>query len=96
MRSSLRRGAILLGMVLPMLHIAPAGFAQEWPSKPITIIVPYAVGGNADSVARLVGLDVSRRLGQPVLIDNRPGANGNVGTAMVARADPDGARSATP
>ncbi len=64
--------------------------AQAWPSKPITIVVAYAAGGGADAVARLLGQELSKRLGQQVVVDNRAGAGGNIGTASVARAAPDG------
>lgn len=65
--------------------------AQErFPSKPITIVVPQAAGGANDAIARVLGQKLSQQLGQSVVIDNRPGAGGNVGTAYVARAKPDG------
>lgn len=64
--------------------------AQSWPSKPITIVVPYAPGGGTDITARLVGKRLSERLGQPVIVDNKPGANGMIGSAYVARASAEG------
>ena len=64
--------------------------AQALPSKPIRFIVPYLAGGTTDLVARTVGEEMSRRLGQPVLIENRPGAGGNIGMDAVAKAAPDG------
>ncbi len=64
--------------------------AQAWPSKPIRIIVPYSPGGTTDLVARLVGAKLQDRLGQPVVVDNKPGANGMIGTDLVAKAPPDG------
>ncbi|WP_421955269.1 Bug family tripartite tricarboxylate transporter substrate binding protein [Polaromonas sp.] len=63
---------------------------QEWPSKPIRIIVPYPVGGNADSAARAYGEIVSAALKQPVIVDNRPGASSIIGSDAVAKAAPDG------
>lgn len=64
--------------------------ALAWPNKPITIIVPFTAGGSTDTVTRIVAENLSKRLGQPVIVDNRPGAGGTIGTAMGARAAPDG------
>jgi tripartite-type tricarboxylate transporter receptor subunit TctC len=68
-----------------------AAFAQvDWPVKPVTFIVPFAAGGGTDLFARLLGTHVARSIGQPVLIESRPGASGNIGHEAVARAAPDG------
>ena len=64
--------------------------AEEFPSRPIQLIVPYAAGGMTDQVARLASQGMAHRLGQPVLVVNRPGASTNIGTQSVARAAPDG------
>jgi tripartite-type tricarboxylate transporter receptor subunit TctC len=64
--------------------------AQSYPNKPIRLVVPYAAGGAADITARVVGQTMSQDLGVPVLVDNRGGANGNIGTDMVAKSAPDG------
>lgn len=69
---------------------APAARAQEFPSRPITIVVPFPPGGQADTLTRLVAAEMSTSLGQPVLVDNRAGAGGAIGTATVAQARPDG------
>src|SRR6266446_6152781 len=64
--------------------------AQAYPSRPVRIIVGFAAGGPADTVARLIGQWLSERLGQPIVVDNRSGASGNIGTEIVVRAPPDG------
>lgn len=67
-----------------------ASMAQDWPTKPVTIVVPFGPGASNDNFARALGEVMSRDLGQPVVIDNRPGAAGFVGASQVSRADPDG------
>ncbi|MCK9510024.1 MAG: tripartite tricarboxylate transporter substrate binding protein [Pigmentiphaga sp.] len=67
-----------------------AAAAQDFPSKPIQIIVPYAAGGSTDQLARALQSSMSTTLGQPVLVVNRPGAGGTIGTDQVARSEPDG------
>lgn len=70
---------------------APAAFAQAaWPNKPIRLIVPYTPGGFTDVTARLVAQKLQERLGQPVSIDNKPGANSIIGVDLIAKAPPDG------
>ncbi len=71
---------------------ATAGLAQAqaWPAKPLRIVVPFPAGGTSDVLARLVGLKLSESLGQPVVVDNKPGSSGNLGADMVAKAAPDG------
>ena len=72
------------------LFVAPSAFAQTYPSRPITLIVPYAAGGSVDAVARMVVPKVSERLGQNIIIENVAGAGGVTGTQRAARAAPDG------
>lgn len=67
-----------------------SAYAQAFPSKPIKMIVPYAAGGAADITARVLGQKMSESLGVPVVVDNKPGANGMIGTDAVAKAAPDG------
>lgn len=86
-----RRAAIvaMLGAVA-LCALPQTGAAQAWPDKPIRIIVPYAAGQGADVLARLVFQDLGKRLNQPIVIENRAGAGGNIGSAAAARAPADG------
>ncbi|GAA5232015.1 tripartite tricarboxylate transporter substrate binding protein [Verticiella sediminum] len=81
-----------LAATLGMLSTAPAlaASAEDFPQRPVTIVVPFPPGGATDLTARLVGDGLSRKWGQPVVIENRPGAGGNVGSEAVAKAAPDG------
>src|SRR4051812_11122356 len=83
--SMLRAGLALLAALLSC-----ASWAQSYPSHPIKIIVPYGVGGSADVYARFLGAKLQGSLGQPIVIENRPGGGAVVGTDAVAKADPDG------
>ena len=74
---------------LAALGAAPA-FAQTYPTKPITIIVPFPAGGPNDILARTLGEQLHTQLKQPVIVDNKPGATGNIGAQLVAKAAPDG------
>jgi tripartite-type tricarboxylate transporter receptor subunit TctC len=84
--SALRR--VLLAVVLAAL--APWAAAQDYPARPVRIIVPFAAGGPADVYARIVGEKLQAALGQPFVIDNRPGAGGSIGSDVVAKSTPDG------
>jgi len=90
--SSTRRTLTLAAAsALGLLALTPlAAQAQAFPTKAITIIVPFSAGGTTDILARVLGQFMSKDLGQPVIIDNRAGAGGNIGTQLVARAAPDG------
>ncbi len=79
------RRSILLSAPL-LLAQAP----EPWPNRPIRFVVPFAAGGNTDAMARLFGAFISRRLGQPVVVENRTGATGAIGTEAVIRSRPDG------
>jgi tripartite-type tricarboxylate transporter receptor subunit TctC len=89
---ALKRRTCALAAVAAALALAPlAAQAQApFPAKPITIIVPFSAGGTTDILARVVGQYMSKDLGQPVIVDNRAGAAGNIGAQIVARAAPDG------
>ena len=81
----------LFAMLAACAAIAPStADAQQWPSRPIQVIVPFAAGGSTDVAARLVGQHLSRVLGQQVVVENKTGANGNLGTELAAKAAPDG------
>jgi tripartite-type tricarboxylate transporter receptor subunit TctC len=77
-------------LVLAFSLVSGPPQSQSYPSKPIRLVVPFAAGGAADMVARLIGQAVGERLGQNVVIENRPGATGSIGSLAVARAAPDG------
>jgi tripartite-type tricarboxylate transporter receptor subunit TctC len=85
----LRASIRLLACVLLVLACAP-GFAQEYPSRPVKIIVPFAAGGPADIYARFLGQRLQDALGQPFVIEDRPGAGSVIGTDAVAKSPPDG------
>lgn len=87
------RAAACLTFIAALGGLAAASGAMAesaYPSKPITVIVPYPPGGSNDLFARIVAKEIGEELKQPVIIDNRPGASGNTGTGMVAKAAPDG------
>ncbi|HSV84277.1 MAG TPA: tripartite tricarboxylate transporter substrate binding protein [Ramlibacter sp.] len=75
---------------LALAAALPAAFAADWPARPITMIVPFPAGGSTDAVARLIAQRLSEKLGQQVVVDNKAGAGGNLGTDLVAKASPDG------
>lgn len=75
---------------LSLAALAPAGWASDWPAKPIILILGFPPGGPNDLVARAMGMRLAEQLKQPVVIENRPGANGNIAAGAVSRAAPDG------
>jgi tripartite-type tricarboxylate transporter receptor subunit TctC len=80
----------LLALTAASLLASPLLAADNWPSKPIRLVVPYPPGGSSDIIARSIGQLISQELKQTVVIENKPGANGNLGAEFVARAQPDG------
>jgi tripartite-type tricarboxylate transporter receptor subunit TctC len=79
-----------LRLLVAGLVVASSALAQDYPSKPIRLIVPYGAGGGSDFVGRLVGQKLTEQMGQSVVVDNRPGAASLLGTELAARATPDG------
>src|SRR5256885_7027740 len=76
---------ILLGLLF-----AGSAFAQDYPNRPVKIVVPYAPGGSTDIIARIVGQRLGESLGQSFIVENRPGASGNLALEAVAKSPPDG------
>ncbi|MFM9979701.1 MAG: tripartite tricarboxylate transporter substrate binding protein [Burkholderiales bacterium] len=86
---SFRRLAVAGAAALAALASVPA-LGQAWPAKPVKFVVPFPPGGSVDPLARLVGAKLSDALGQQFVIENKPGASGSIGTALVAKSPPDG------
>src|SRR5215510_16376710 len=82
------RGVIAIAALIAVL--APCAQAQDYPTRAVKIIVPFPAGGSADVVPRIVAEWLSRKWGQPVVIENRPGAGGNIGAELAYKAEPDG------
>jgi tripartite-type tricarboxylate transporter receptor subunit TctC len=78
------------GVVLAAILIGQAADAQTYPARPIQVIVPFAGGSASDVVTRIMLDRMAKSIGQPFIVDNRPGAGGNTGTAAAAKAAPDG------
>jgi tripartite-type tricarboxylate transporter receptor subunit TctC len=85
-----RRDLLKLGVALGGVSLAGSAMAQQYPQKTVTLIVPFAPGGNLDIIARVIAPAMSRALGQPIIVQNRAGAGGAIGTGEVARAEADG------
>jgi tripartite-type tricarboxylate transporter receptor subunit TctC len=81
---------LLLAATLAAPHAAAQSDAARYPARPVKIVVPLTAGGPTDILARIIGQSLSEKLGQPVVIDNRPGAGGNIGAESVAKSPPDG------
>src|SRR4051812_35903826 len=79
-----------VGLLAATVFSAPHAFAQAWPARPLTMGVPFTAGTTSDVVARALAEYLGKAIGQPVVIDNRGGAGGNLGASFVAKAAPDG------
>ncbi len=79
-------------VLLPLLiaFVSPAMAQTSYPTKPVRLVLPFPAGGSTDGIARIVGDGMSKQLGQQFLIDNRPGAAGNIASDLVAKSAPDG------
>ena len=86
----LNKTASLLAALIGAAFIAPATAQAPFPSKPIRFVVPFTAGSGTDIIARTVGEVMSKNLGQPVVVENRPGAGGTIAAAQVAKGEPDG------
>jgi tripartite-type tricarboxylate transporter receptor subunit TctC len=84
----MRKRCLLLLLFLVLAF--RSSFADDWPTRPIQIVVAFGAGGTVDIIARMVGDKLAAALGQPIVIEDKPGAGGNIGAAAVARANPDG------
>src|SRR5512142_1117015 len=86
----MKRLFLLAALAAAAAHALPAALAQGWPSKPIALVVPYPPGGPVDISARLLASKLQAAFGQPVVVENKPGAGGNIGADLVAKSAPDG------
>jgi tripartite-type tricarboxylate transporter receptor subunit TctC len=88
--NSIRRLGLALSSLPICLAIAATASAQPWPAKPVTLIVPFPAGGTTDVLARALADKLAPALGQPVIVESKPGAGATVGADYVAKAKPDG------
>src|SRR5216110_3121266 len=85
-----RLAVVLAAVVLSTPNLAAPCFAQDYPARPIRIVVPFGAGGPADVAARLIGNNLQEKFGQPIVVENRTGAGGVIGTLEAAKSPPDG------
>jgi tripartite-type tricarboxylate transporter receptor subunit TctC len=88
--TSTRRFTFTLAIALGMAALAPTAFAQPYPARPVTLVVPFPPGGGTDTGGRVIAEQLGRRWGQPVIVENKGGAAGQIGADFVAKARPDG------
>ena len=86
----MKRRSKLLAAIALAATTGLASAQQAWPSRPLKIVVPFAPGGTSDFIARLIAPSLGEALGQQVIVENRSGGNGTIGTGIVAKAPPDG------
>ena len=84
------RKSILCGLTVALAFAAVPAMGQQWPERPVNMVVAYGAGGGTDTLARIVADPLSRIVGQPVVVENRPGAGGTIGADAAAKATPDG------
>lgn len=87
---TVRSHCVIGAVIVALASVTTSLYAQTYPNKPIRFVVPYSAGGTSDIIARIIGQRLSERMGQQVVIDNRPGAGGNLGSDLVAKAMPEG------
>ena len=90
MQSRSKRGFLMAMLILPLALPALAQDSKTYPSKPITLVVPFPAGSATDNIARMLAAGMSQQAKQPVIVDNKPGADGNIAGVFAARAAPDG------
>lgn len=90
MTKSKYRGLILAAAIASAVVANASAFAQDWPTRPVTLVGPFGAGGSTDLIARIVSEEMSKGLGQPIVVEARPGSSGIVGVSYVQRAKPDG------
>ena len=79
-----------MALLALLIALPGAAHAQEWPQKTVRIVVPFPAGGSTDTLCRIVAEKLSAQWNQPVMVENRTGAGGNIGAEIVFRAEPDG------